>query len=140
MTDYVVDASVAVKWFLPEVHTDVALRIRAPSYRLHIPSFFILEFSNILCKKIRNDEITRDQGDFALQELRNIPFSRHADESLLPQAFALANDTRRSLYDSLYVALAIAIDGKVVTADRKLVLALQNSPYAAHLCWIEDLA
>jgi predicted nucleic acid-binding protein len=138
VNDYVVDASVAVKWFFPEIHSDAARRIRVPDYRLHVPFFFALEFGNIVCKKIRGAEIARDQGEYVLGELGHILLHRHADESLLPQAFTLANDTRRSLYDSLYMALAIAVDGQVVTADHKLFLALQSTPYVAYICWIED--
>jgi predicted nucleic acid-binding protein len=53
MSLYIVDASVAVKWFLPEPYTDAASRLCHPDYQLHVPALFDLEFSNIVCKKIR---------------------------------------------------------------------------------------
>jgi len=44
--------------------------------------------------------------------------------TLLEQAFALANAFERSVYDSLYVALAISSKAQLVTADVRLAHAL----------------
>ncbi len=139
MSVYVVDASVAVKWFLLEVHNEAAFRLRNPSYSLHVPALFTLEFGNIVCKKIRRGEITLDEGLVMLQDTRRIPMQHHPDEALFPHAFELANQTRRSLYDCLYLALAVLLNGKLVTADRKFYDALQPGPLSKHLCWVEDL-
>ena len=84
MSHYVVDASVAVKWFVPEVHSDPALRLRDQTHTLHVPAFFTLEFANALCKKRRREELTKAQARYALGELHNIPLFRHADDALLP--------------------------------------------------------
>ncbi len=50
MSHYVVDASVAVKWFVPEAHSDSALRLRDQAHTLHVPAFFTLEFANACAK------------------------------------------------------------------------------------------
>ena len=139
MSVYVVDASVAVKWFLLEVHSEAAFRLRNPSYSLHGPALFTLEFGNIVCKKIRRGEITPDEGLVMLQDMRRIPMQHHPNEVLFPSAFALANQTRRSLYDCLYLTLAVRLDGELVTADRKLYDALQADSVSKNLCWVEDL-
>jgi len=36
MSVFVVDASVGIKWFIPEVHTPDALRLRDPIHELHV--------------------------------------------------------------------------------------------------------
>ncbi|MDQ2800574.1 MAG: type II toxin-antitoxin system VapC family toxin, partial [Armatimonadota bacterium] len=67
-----VDASVAVKWFLPEVHDEAARRLLKNDHfvanqRLQIPDFFFAEVSNILWKKIRRQELSLEQGQTLLQ-------------------------------------------------------------------------
>ena len=36
MSLFVVDASVGVKWLVPEIHTDAALRLQDPAHDLHV--------------------------------------------------------------------------------------------------------
>lgn len=139
MSGYVVDASVAIKWFVPEIHSDAALRARHGGYRLHVPAFMMLELGNVLAKKIRRMELTRHEGDAILKELKHLPLQQHADERLFPAAYTLACETHRSLYDCLYLALAEAVDGILVTADRKFYAALAAGAYGRHVLWVEDL-
>jgi predicted nucleic acid-binding protein len=104
MMRYVVDASVAIKWFVPEIHSDAALRARHDGYWLHVPAFMMLELGNVLAKKIRREELTRNEGDAILKELKQPPLQRHVDERLFSAAYSRACDTHRSLYDCLYLA------------------------------------
>jgi predicted nucleic acid-binding protein len=136
---YVVDASVALKWFVPEIHSDAALRARHGGYRLHAPAFLLLELGNVLAKKIRREELTHSEGDAILKELNHLPLQRHADERLFPAAYRLALDTHRSLYDCLYLALAEAVEGVMITADRKFYVALADGTYGRRMVWVEDL-
>lgn len=139
MRRYVVDASVAIKWFVPEIHSDAALRSRYGGSHLHVPAFMILELGNVLAKKIRRNELTPRDGDTILRELKRLPLQRHANDRLFPAAYRLALDTRSSLYDCLYLALAEVVDGIMVTADRKFVTTLADGPYGRRVMWVEDL-
>lgn len=51
MTRYVVDASVAIKWFLPEVHSEPASRLLREERYLLVPDLIWAEFGNVLGKK-----------------------------------------------------------------------------------------
>ena len=139
MTRYVVDASVGIKWFLPEIHSEAAGRLPLLKASLHVPAFFHLELSNVLSKKIRRDELAPEEGEAILQELQRVPLQKHSNERLMKPAFALAAETRRSFYDCLYLALSEAIDGQVVTADRKFCSSLAASRYGKRMLWVEDL-
>jgi predicted nucleic acid-binding protein len=136
---FVVDASVAVKWFMPEIHTDAALRLRNSPDELIAPDFYILEVANVIAVKIRRGDLDREEGTAMLESFRRAPIHVYDASALLQPAFDLANETRRSLYDCLYLALAIQVDGQVVTADRKLYDAIVDSPRGRYLLWIEDL-
>jgi predicted nucleic acid-binding protein len=136
---FAVDASVAVKWFLPEIHSEAALRLHHLDYHLHIPGLFLLEVGNILCKKERQGELTYTESNEILRSLQGFPFHHHADTMLFPLAFDLAYRTRRSLYDCQYLALAVTLNGRFVTADLRFFKTLANGPWAKYLCWVEDL-
>ncbi len=139
MSVYVVDASVALKWYVPEVHTEDALRLLAPGHELHVPDLFQAEAGNILWKK-------RTRGELASHETRRIarailaaPLTVHPTADLLEGALDLATWTSRSVYDALYVALAIALDVALVTADRRLSNALERTAVARHVLFVEDV-
>jgi predicted nucleic acid-binding protein len=57
---------------------------------------------------------------------------------LLEPAFDIALVTGRTLYDSIYLALATAMDCKLVTADQKFYNAIQNTPFASSVLWVAD--
>ncbi|MBI2479620.1 MAG: type II toxin-antitoxin system VapC family toxin [Planctomycetia bacterium] len=52
MSLFVVDASVGIKWFVPEVLTPEALQFRQAGHDLHVPNFFDVEIANIVWKKL----------------------------------------------------------------------------------------
>jgi predicted nucleic acid-binding protein len=50
----------------------------------------------------------------------------------------LAITLDRSVYDSLYLALAVAQDCQLITADRKFYSAVSSSSLGSYVRWIED--
>lgn len=139
MSTYVVDASVAVKWMVPEEHTHAALRLQSAADRLLSPDLLMVEITNVLWKKVRRAEITGAEGRTILDAFRGSPIRLVPVHPLLEGAWEIATGFDRSIYDSLYLALAVAEDGRMVTADRKLLHALRETPLAEHLLWVEDL-
>lgn len=140
MSVVIVDASVGVKWFVPEVLAAEARQWRNGSDELHIPAFFFdLEIANILWKKIRRAEITRADADLILAQLPTLPLTRHAEGPALPAAFDLADRTDRTVYDCVYLALAVQLGGRMVTADQRLHNSLVGTPWSSHVCWVGDL-
>jgi len=136
----IVDASVGVKWFVPEVHAAEARQWRSGPDELHAPAFFFdLEIANILWKKVRRAEITRADADLILGQLPGLPLTRHAEPPLLTSAFDLADRTQRTVYDCLYLALAVQLAGRMVTADQRLYNSLAGTPWAGCICWVGDL-
>jgi predicted nucleic acid-binding protein len=136
----VVDASVGVKWFVPEVHAAEARAWRTGPDELHVPAFFFdLEIANILWKKVRGAEITRADADLIPVQLPALPVKRHPESPLLVAAFDLADRAQRTVYDCLYVALAVQLGGRMVTADQRLYNSLAGTPWAPFLCWVADV-
>lgn len=139
MTRHVVDASVSIKWFIEEVHAEAARCLLADSYELIVPDLWWPECGNILWKKVQRAELTADEArlvreGFDQQVIRIFP-----SVLLIELALEIALDSSRSVYDSLYLALALYTNCQLVTADRRLFNALQETYYAAHLMWVADL-
>lgn len=140
MSILVVDASVAVKWFVPEVLSAEARRWRAGPDDLHALAFFFdLEIASILWKKVRRAEITRGDADLILAQLPALPLVRHPEAPLLAAAFDLADRHQRTVYDSIYLALAVQLGGRMLTADQRLVNSMAGTPLAGSVCWVGDL-
>lgn len=139
MSLWVVDVSVVVKWFVPEVGTSDALRLRTGGQELHVPTFFEVEFANIVWKKLQRLEVTQVDADDMLLQLAALPVIRHADSPLIAAAFTLATQTKRTVYDCLYLALAIQLGGVMVTADDRLVNSLAATPLAGNIIRLQDV-
>jgi predicted nucleic acid-binding protein len=143
-TPPILDASVAVKWFLPEVHADFARRLLhnegfTGNQRLQIPELFFAEIGNILWKHIRRKEMTLEQAQTLLEFVTALPFQIHPHHPLIETALVIAAQTQRTVYDSLYLALAIREGTVMITADERFYNALQDSPMANYVLWIEEI-
>jgi len=136
---YVVDASVAAKWLLDEELAEDARRLLRGGNRLYAPDFLLLEIDNLLCKRVRRGDLRPNDAQDARVLLRQLPIEYHAFAPLQNKAFEIAMGTRRSLYDCLYLALAVLLDGQMVTADRRFYDAMASGPLSEHVAWVEDM-
>jgi predicted nucleic acid-binding protein len=59
--------------------------------------------------------------------------------ALFVEGIAIALSQKCSIYVGLYVALASALELPLVTADRRLINALQGGPMAVQLRWVDEL-
>lgn len=139
MTRFVVDTSVAVKWFLPEVHSELASRLLQQDHQILAPDLIWAEFGNVLWKKWRRKEIDADIAEGILRDFRRFPLEIHGSERLLQLAWAIATEFERTVYDCLYLALAQRTGGILVTADSKFHNALKTTRLDRMLLRIEDL-
>jgi predicted nucleic acid-binding protein len=139
MTRHIVDASVTIKWFIEEVHAEAARRLLADSYELIVPDLWWPECGNILWKKVQRAELTADEARLVREGLEQQVIHIFPSVLLIEPALEIALDSSRSVYDCLYLSLALLTNCQLVTADRRLFNALQGTYYAGHLMWVADL-
>ena len=137
MTRLVVDASVAIKWLLPEEHSEAAYSLLG-RFDLRAPDLLWAESGNILWKKWRRNELTSEEVEEILPDLRRFPLRVVPSEPLCDLAWDVASRFDRTFYDSLYLALAASDSCPLVTADLRLCNALRHAP-DFDLVWIGDL-
>ena len=92
--------------------------------RLVVPDFFWIEVTNLLWKAIRIGRCTGANAEASLTALRRQEIPTVPVLPLLDSALDTAIVHGRSVYNSIYVALAIETGGQLVTADQKLANAL----------------
>ena len=126
---YVLDSCVALKWVLSEPESAKAIQIRDDFRRkiheLLAPDIFLVEIAHALARAERRGLILPPVGTRRLQNVTNTLPDLHPYLPLLPRAFALASQFRIGVYDCLYVALAEREGCELLTADDRLVRALQ---------------
>ena len=139
MSLYVVDASVAIKLYVPEVHSDRAIRFFSDKHELIVPEFMLAECANIIWKKSSLlGELTEVESKAIINAVQDLPLGYYNTRGLLIDALQIALTTKRTVYDSLYVALAVSEDCQLMTDDRKLYESLKSTSLASRLTLIEN--
>jgi predicted nucleic acid-binding protein len=127
----VVDASVAVKWVCAEPDSGLAVALRAEE--LIAPDLWLAEAANALWRRVRIGDITSDEADRRLLQLRNAPVVSLPSEPHLGAALKLANDVGHPIYDCIYLALAVQQNTYVVTADRRFAAVAERPSLAGRV-------
>lgn len=135
----VVDASVAVKWYLPEVHSLRAGRLLDPRFSLVAPDLIRLEVGNVLEQRVRRHELTFEEAAIRFESFETGGAKILPSIDLVQMAFEMAMELSCTIYDCLYLALAVDEECMLLTADRKFYTAVAKSELAPYILWIEDL-
>lgn len=128
-----VDASVAIKWFVPEQLSVEAVDLLDGTAPLLAPDLLMPEVGNVLWKKVLRRELRTAEAREILQALRRVPLKLVPSTELVESALEIATRFRRTVYDGMYVALAVAAEGVMVTADDRLANALAGGPLGRYV-------
>lgn len=139
MSALVVDASVALKWFVQEDDSEDAVRVLETVDVLHAPRLLKLELANALWANVAKGVIGVDQAQDGLMRIGRTVSRWHDDEGLITQAFDWALAHRHPIYDFCYLSLALKLGLRVVTADRRLLRLLAGSPLATLVVSLADI-
>ena len=119
----VVDASVAVRWVVPEQGSEHAVALLRESFRWLAPRLMLIEVASALRRKVVEGELSTEVAlealDVLMAELGGA-IELAADESVMPLALTLALSLEHKLPDCVYLALAERTGADLVTADRQL--------------------
>ncbi len=128
MIPYVIDAGVAVKWFIPEDDSGKARKLLDLFHQgaadLTAPDLLIAEATNVFWKRADRNDITTQEAEDNLNDLLALNLPLVSSSLLALQALAIARAHRRSVYDCLYLALALDRGCDLITTDARLVNAV----------------
>jgi predicted nucleic acid-binding protein len=120
----VVDASVCLKWLVPEEGSEIASRLLASHSRgelsIFMPDIAPVEVANALWSH-RSDGLSHEDAADMVSDVLSSAIVFFESAVLLSRAMDIAYRVGTSVYDSLYVAAAEALEARFVTADKRLL-------------------
>ncbi len=124
------DASVGFKWCLPAATeplgpeaVELLNAFLRSEVEFWVPDLFWIEIGNALWKLFRKGRIALSSAEAEFSKLRDLEIQTRASLGLMPEALQIAGLHDRSVYDSVYVAMARELGVDLVTADEKLANA-----------------
>lgn len=125
MSDVVVDASLAVKWFLEEEQSIEARQLlrewEAARVRRVAPSWFACEVGNVLHRRLIRGQITLGRARIAVDLVLGQVVTVDVEPAITQRAIEFADRfDHGASYDAQYLALAEHLGCEVWTSDRRL--------------------
>jgi len=134
----VVDASVAVKWFVRETLHREALRLLDDPDRLHSIDLLAAEVTNIAWKKAVRGEIGKGQAEEIAATIHRGTPVLYPSAPFAERALELAFALRHPVYDCLYLACAEELGGVLISADAKFLRAARRGGFGELVHALEE--
>jgi predicted nucleic acid-binding protein len=136
----VIDASVLIKFYIPENLSDQAQGIldsvKQGEMTLFAPDLVYSEAGNILWKKHHLKELTRSEVEKISDALILLPLRIESSKGLLPLAVQIGVAYGITVYDAMYVALSRIYETRMITADKRLFERLAKTNLKKYVAWL----
>lgn len=130
MDKVVIDSSVAIKWFVVKPYSTEACllldKYQSGELLFLAPDLINTEVGNIVWKKQQFQGLASIDAQQIVDAFRLLSFPLTPTASLSVEVHQLAVNYKRTVYDAMYLALSLRQQCQFVTADEKLVNALDS--------------
>lgn len=140
---FVLDASVAVKWYLPsagEPFSEQAKLVREMVLlgddKFIAPDLLWVEFGNVMWRSVRRGRLTAEEAKLGVDAFAKMTILNVPSHPIIPIALDLAISSNCTVYDCLYVTLAMESSAQLITADEQLFQSLHA---VAPVKWIGSI-
>ncbi len=138
----VVDASAAVKIFVPEALSAQAQEVFARfalenGAELIVPDFFFVECANVFWKWVQRSAYPDKDVQAHLRDLTSLGLTVIPAQAIAEETLEIALKHRITVYDACYVAASKQTRLPLITADEKLVMKLAKGSY--DIQWLGDI-
>jgi predicted nucleic acid-binding protein len=140
MNTWVIDASVVAAAMFHEAQREPAQAVLVSDATLLAPDLILTELANVIWKRHGRGEINDAEAQELLADIRRLPLRLVPTPQLVTPALAMAVQSKRTVYDCTYLALAVEQDAVMLTGDKRLVNSLQRTPLQALVRWIGELS
>ncbi|MEM3467084.1 MAG: type II toxin-antitoxin system VapC family toxin [Thermoproteota archaeon] len=130
MERIVVDASVAVKWFVPEKYSDKALRLR----ELYLNGDLEIIAPTLICYEVANalrfhpyHQLSERELLKAVSAFKDMQITVEPTTKTWFKAFEISVHNNLSVYDAIYLATSISFKTKLITSDKGMIEKLSDS-------------
>ena len=127
----VIDASVAVKWFLPERGADAAAEILLSDKAITGPDMLAVEVHATLVRGANMVKSNRDAAESFIERFQRMIAADavqliRSTPAQIERSANLAMDLGHPLKDCIYLALAMELDCELLTADARFAARAQG--------------
>ena len=134
----VVDASVALKWFVQEEDSERADAILDDAESLIAPDLIFAEVLNAAWRLCRMKVLPTSAFDDVVEHLDQYVDAVYPLQTLARRAADIAATLDHPVYDCFYLALAERSEAVVVSADRRLLAKVGGTPWQAMVQHLTD--
>jgi predicted nucleic acid-binding protein len=136
----VIDASVLIKCYVPEVLSDKASHlldaVKEGDLSFLAPDLIFPEVGNILWKKHRLKELTGLEVNEITDAIILLPVRVESSKAVFPLATGIAMTYGITVYDAVYLALARVRETQMITADKKLFTRMTETEMEEYVSWL----
>lgn len=123
----IIDASVALRWFLNEPGASDAASAFSQGRAPMAPDLVLVEIANGLWSAVRRQRIDEPTARALLATTPSLFGQLRPAETLLGAAFEIAHAIDHPVYDCMYLAMADADRTPLLTADQRLQAATEGT-------------
>jgi predicted nucleic acid-binding protein len=138
VSDFIVDASVALKWFVAETDSLVADELSASNHRLFAPRLILTEVANALGRKAMSGLMSATEACVYIRSLSQYFDGLLAVDAFIEPALENACAIRHPIYDLIYLEAARSLGAKLVSADRRFTTKIAGTELARHVMLLSD--
>ena len=126
---FVLDCSVAMAWVFADEATEATARLRDSLIddRAFVPSLWPIEVGSVLLAATKRSRLRADEWPAVCASLEALPIEIDpvSASRVWGPALALASEHNLSVYDAMYLELALRMRLPLATLDRALAAAAQ---------------
>ena len=135
----IVDASVALKWFLnDEPEWAAAKALLDGGEPLIAPELVVAEVCNAAWRGVRVGRLKQEQAEALARSLPALFVLLASASELAERAVAISGRLDHAVYDCFYLALAEAREVPLITADARFLRKLERTSWAAIAMHLAD--
>lgn len=129
----VLDASIVAKWVFLESGSDKAERLFLRQDLFYVPDLFYVEMDAVISKKFRKRELNYEEAFLKREQIKQLAIHTVEHEEVSELAFEISITLPITIYDAMYLALAIKSDSILWTADDRLVRGMENTIFSNYV-------
>lgn len=128
MNTHVIDSSALVRLYIPDgpipdgLEDAIESAWRAESVAM-APELALVEVGQVLHKKLKSGLLSEAEADEILSAVLDLPLELIGHRELLPHAVDRARRFGITVYDALFLALALEHRARLISADDQLLAA-----------------
>ena len=136
---FIVDTSVAIKWFVKEDLHEQAIALSELGHELVAPNLIFAEVANVLRRRVRLGHISEEQAARSVKNLAKAFRHIVAIETVIDAAFDHSAQLDHSVYDVVYLVCALERPGSfLVTSDAKFEAKARTAGFGEKVLSLED--